>query len=103
MLLPFYVACLGQIHKNHEADEDERDVPLDENSEHLDVVDEVEGLPVIQQAAIDCGSFLHELVDELHSHVCAQGGRTSCLKTKLVCVGGEFLINDDENDPVEDL
>ena len=47
--MPLKVRRLRETYEDHESNEDDVDVPVDDNVEHLDVVDKVEGLLIYQR------------------------------------------------------
>ena len=101
--MPLDVARLRKVHEDHETDEDDIDVPGDENVKHLDVINEVEGLPIIQQTTVHCGSILEEFIDQFNSNVCAHCGRASLFEAKLVVISDKFLVEQDKHNPIKDL
>ena len=101
--MPLDVARLRKVHEDHETDEDDIDVPGDENVKHLDVINEVEGVPIIQQTTIDCWSILEEFVYQFNSNVCAHCGGASFFEAKLVIISDKFFVKQDKDNPIEDL
>ena len=59
-MLPVDVACLVEIHNNHQPDEDLVYAPVQEILEHYGVVAEVKGLSVVQQASKHRRSSIHK-------------------------------------------
>ena len=64
--------------------------PVDEDVEHLDMVDKVEGLPIIQ-------SILQELVDNFNCNVCAHCEGAFFFEAKLIVISDKILIKYDQN------
>ena len=65
-------------------------LPVNKILEHNDMVAEVKGLPVVQQAGIHRGALVDEVVDCLYDCPGAHVGRTFCLVSKLVIIILQF-------------
>ena len=99
-LVPGDIDRLVQIHKHQDPEENLVDFPVDEVPEHDNMVTKVEGLPVIKQACIDRGSTVDEVVHDFNDSPGAHVGRAVGLISELVVIILQFLVKDDQDDPI---